>query len=407
MKKHASIVVLAITILVSIQAPVSLADTLRLDRDDTLHGNLIEISDGIVVFRTELAGQLIIPLRRAREITTVLPFEIELADGRALLGRLEYDRAGGHSCSEVGGEDRPVTLADIAVMRPLATKPQGNTPAALHTESTLPLDGTWATGFLQRWGNLNYGAPFAKLTLLHESERFHFHSTAMFEAADEDSFPRLFRLANQWHFQPEQRNRPFLGVSLERDTDAALDLRADMAVGVERRFIAREFHSFEGDVGLNVSSEYYDRESLWRESGPTFDDTLRELQGAILLNQLLNSARGGGSGDSARDFGRFAAFSYYAEEDRRVQEQDLSFRLRLHYRRIFPKGSSIAEELQIFPSLSNPGALRARSESSIQVHLAPRLNLKLNLLVDYDDEPVFSELDQWRTSVGASIVLDF
>ena len=79
----------------------------------------------------------------------------------------------------------------------------------------------------------------------------------------------------------------------------------------------------------------------------------------------------------------------------------------MRYGRPILRNGRLAQDVLVLPSLTDFGDLRATSESALLVPLTSSLKLKLNLRVDFDDEPEFRGIDEWQTSVGASIRWDF
>jgi len=71
------------------------------------------------------------------------------------------------------------------------------------------------------------------------------------------------------------------------------------------------------------------------------------------------------------------------------------------------KESLLSHNLILRPSLTNGGDIRAEFESALTISVSRRLLLRLDLTVDYEHGLVFKELDDWRTSVGASLGVRF
>ena len=86
------------------------------------------------------------------------------------------------------------------------------------------------TGYLTRYGNLDYGAPFARLKLRREGEAYYVFSDAMLELAREGSFPRMYWLDTEWRFLHDGNLKPTAALELERDIDNALNFRGALSL---------------------------------------------------------------------------------------------------------------------------------------------------------------------------------
>ena len=67
------------------------SDLLTLQGGETLTGTLLRIRSGTLVFRTSLEGQMMLPLDRARSLSTVNAFSLKMSDGRMLIGRFSQE----------------------------------------------------------------------------------------------------------------------------------------------------------------------------------------------------------------------------------------------------------------------------------------------------------------------------
>ncbi|MCF6287406.1 MAG: DUF481 domain-containing protein, partial [Candidatus Hydrogenedentes bacterium] len=164
----------------------------------------------------------------------------------------------------------------------------------------------------------------------------------------------LSRSPGQW--------TPFLRLTLGRDVYEALAWRTGLTVGVRHDFSAGDDAEFFGFVGL---AGFY---SHWRgrDTGK-FGYQSRESEGAAALRVPLGMAysqlvRGGGRWDS---------------------------------------------RLTLLPGVSSVSDFRAEAETALTYPLMPRLHLRLDMRVVFEEEPVFDTLDSVDTHLGASIRFDF
>ena len=139
-------------------------------------------------------------------------------------------------------------------------------------------------------------------------------------------------------------------------------------MGVAKNVIESERHTLVAGVGAGVAVERFDVGPLRRDQGLQFHGFWRE-----------------------------------ARKGREELNLNLSFR---YTRMIFKKGT-LEEGIEFRPSLSDLGDLRAYFESALSFPISPRVKLQLDLSIDYDDEVLYRGLDEWQTTVGASIGFKF
>ncbi|HOF39791.1 MAG TPA: DUF481 domain-containing protein [Candidatus Hydrogenedentes bacterium] len=345
-------------------------DVLSLTRGDLVNGTLRDLSDGIVVFDTGLAGQIIVPVTQVRSLSTDSPFFVHLGDGRRLEGRFAGSGVITRIVPENGGEAAVLSLAAVKNIEPAPDKHA----EAASPDTLAPAQFSLETGYLHRWANEDYDAAFARLTLRKQAGTFGLFSENLFELSDDERFPRLFRSSVDWRFPADSSLLPELGIEAERDLDAGLAFRGSLHAGLARAFIDEPGRLFELTGGLNAAFEYYDASELAQSSGSRLRQFVRRL--------------------------------YYADEWQREQNQDINLRLRLRFHQII-RESLLTQTISLHPSLTDFGELRARSESSFRMPLTSQLNFRFDLLFDYDNEPHYEWTDSFRTFIGAGFEWDF
>lgn len=347
------------------------ADVLRLVDGDWLRGQLVEIGDGTVVFRTALAGQMVVPVKQIASLSTDAEWVVTFADGTTETGRLASQEGATRLVSTGKETSRAVDLAQVATATPAAQSEAGSDSEG-ETETVV------GAGVLGRRGTEDYIALYSELKLRREWEDYRFQSRTWIEAADEGEFPRVLRTRADWELLRPGAWRPLLTLEGERDLGQALDFRARGAVGLRVGLYESERQLLEGDIGAGLSFERYDAED-WRR----WDET------------------------PTGPVGRLRASLYYRAIDRSEEETgpDLNLSVR-HLLRVFREGT-LHDELRLYTNLEDLDDWRASYETSFRYPLTDRLNLKLNLRVDYEDEPEFRYLDNWQTSVGAGVELEF
>ena len=308
MKYDAFMVLTILAVFGVLGAESAYGDTLVLGQGDALSGELVEIARRTVVFRTPLAGQLVVPIGEVSLLTTVAPRVFSFADGQVVTGRLAAKDGAIHLIASDGGADRTVDLASIVSATPV--RPDHNELGAdENTDAPALWQGSWEMGMHWRWGTRDYSDPFAKLTLLRQNERYQLLSSAFLEYTDEDDFPRLLRAVAQWKFRPSREVQPHLVIGVERDTDKALDLRANFAVGLGRNLLEDDRQTLEAHAGLDAAFEYYDVAPIWDDDGPSIEACLRQFQKRSVLRDLLS---GGALADDLslqKGFKRWTSFA--------------------------------------------------------------------------------------------------
>lgn len=343
------------------------ADILRLEGGDRLSGSLVEISGGALSFRTKLAGKIFVPLDQVTGLRTTGLVAISLGDDKLLTGRLETSRGQIWMVSPSGEERRLLILSEVTSFAVV--------PAAAEIEEDrAPLAGgatdvSIETGYRWRTGTVDYSGPYTKVELIHRSQKTTFSGKLDTEfVGDQGRIDRFFDAEATVTLERPGAWEPEIVLELERNRDKALDLRADLSVGMAKDFFASETQTFRGSLGAGVSVARFDPGPLRRDEGtpgrPRFHEGPRS-------------------------------------------DKDLNLHLSFRYTRKLFRGAYIEEILVLRPSLTDIGHGRAEFESSVYVPLSPKLKLRIDVLVDYEDRLHFNGLDDWRTSVGAGIRFDF
>lgn len=335
--------------------PIASADTLVLHGGEALSGHLLKIVDGTVTFRTTLSGQMMVAGDVVESLTTEDYLDVSLNGAAPVSGRFVVSDGLERLLLRDGTTSRPVDLMSVTRAARKTEEPQAS------GELQASLD----TGVHWRFGNKDYSDLFARLALSRSTEEGAFRSQFLLERADPDAFPRWLRGEAEWSLGSGETAVPMAAVEVERDTEAAMRFRGSLTLGAAKDLFENESSQLEGSVGVGGTITRYDA------SLP--EDPL-----------LYAPWRGAETRDS----------------------QNLHARLSLRYARAMFRASSFEESVRLYPSLTDLGELRAQAESSWLVPFTPWLNLKLNLLLDYDSDPEF-QLDRLRTTVGASLRWNF
>ena len=340
------------------------ADSLLLKQGDLLHGKLVQIQDDTLVFRTELAGQLIVPVDEVTTLTTDRSLIFELRDGQTLPATL-IEADGQHFLVASKRDTRiPLALADIrkTAALPYDTKPKGpDAPSLLNPE--------WQTsgelGLSGHVGTRDYLAPFAKIALRKEGEQFDFSSYLRLEMEETAELPDHVRAALEWDLHRGRAWYPQVYASAERNLAEGRALRADLGVGIGGVLYDGPAGLLTGGAGIGVGIERTDTDDLVDRGD---------------LDWMRN---------------------------REDSDEDLNLRLQLRYTRDLYAGALWEKRLELYPSLTDLGELRARYETALWVPLTPRLKLKVDASVGYDSDRELRGLQEWESTVGASVSVEF
>jgi hypothetical protein len=346
-------------------ASAAYGDKLVTMNGEALSGTLERIEGGTVVYRAEMAGKMLLPIDEVRSLAVERPALVTLRDGSELRGVPEIAH-GKLVVRHADGAEKSIELIDVATLTP--EKPQAASTMEL-TGNTV-LSSSAETGMLWRSGHRDYTDLFTRLFLHRIGEASDFTSELFVERADASEFPRWLRGDVRWDLDAGKDVYPFISVYAERDTDKALAFRGDLTVSMAGNILDRPGNRLVAEAGIDAETAVFDSDFLERGDGSS--------EGLLWW----------------RDY-------------RKADRQQLNVRLALRYRRDLFNGGELTSGLYFQPSLTDLGRLRARSESALTLPFTPRLSLRLNLMLDYEECLEFSELEQWRTSVGASVLWGF
>lgn len=327
-------------------AGIADADLLVLKDGDVLSGTVVRIRQHILVFRTSLAGQLTAPLDTVETISTDQLLLLTLDDGTLFTGRLKP--AGGVNQVQLleGGDPVRVDLTQIIEAEVI---PKNDAVADSRVDKPdTKLVTELELGAMGRTGNGDGVAPYGGLTLDREGNRTRLHARGLATAGNEDW------LRGEVHLDGNDPGwSPYGRLDLDSDEARALDLRTDIALGI------RYQHQ-------------------WDSGG-----TGEFLGGIALTHENAGAAGGNGTGTH------------------------VNFQLGLRYAQdLFAEGQ-FSSTLLVLPSLSDLDAVRLRSDSSVSYSPTRTLRLRLNVLLDYDSDPLHGDLERFDAGVGAGLSVRF
>lgn len=100
------------------------ADILTLQSGESLSGEFSRIRSGMLVFRTSLQGQMMLPADRVKSLSTDSAFSIQMKDGGTIFGRFGLDQSRQVVLPPDQSPSIPVELRDIQETLPIPAPPQ-------------------------------------------------------------------------------------------------------------------------------------------------------------------------------------------------------------------------------------------------------------------------------------------
>jgi hypothetical protein len=335
------------------------ADTVVLSDGDVLSGDVVRITDGTLVFITSLEGQLMVPMDTLRALGTSKNMVVSMVDESVHYGHIVTNNGQAQMVPLNTGPPQSIELAQILSATPIPSPQQDEVDVASPEVPNRTWNTSAAMGLQYRWGERDYSEAFNRVDVSRRTRRTTFKSEILVGHDDWDHFPSLLRSETELRHTAGDAYQPYAQATAERDINAALELRTDLALGLGKLLKQNEDNYLDGNLGLNFSYENWD-------------------------NGYMDSFR-----------------KTVPREEK--HETGLDLQLGLQYAYTVFGGGVLSEGVVLYPSISQPGDLRARSETAFTVSVSPHLKLRFDLLVDYNNEPVYQHLNQWGTSVGASV----
>ncbi len=344
------------------------ADTITLKDGDRLVGTLVDIRDGTISMRTSLAGKVFVPVDQVQGVTTTGFVIVTLDDRKLLPGHLRHRDGQVYVVHQASAEEQPIDLSHVTGVSTFLSAVEER-PLESDREPVSPTEFSLKTGYRWRSGTEDYSGAFMELEARRVNDNSELSASVDVEYTDDmGAMDRFFGLNLRGRLGDRKGWNPELIFEVERNRDKALDFRGDLSVGVAKNFIESDRQTLEAGAGAGIAVERFDVGPLRRDQGLRFHGFWRE-----------------------------------AKKSREELNLNLSFR----YTRIIFKKGVLEEGIEFRPSLSDLGDLRAYFESALSFPISPRIKLQLDLSIDYDDEVLYRGLDEWQTTVGASIGFKF
>lgn len=240
---------LLVSLFIVSAAPLSVpAATVTLNNGDRLTGELVQLEDNVLRFRSGMFGEIQIPWEHVQALISDEGVRIHLQDGTALEGKLALEPGDTIAIKpESGTPPRKVERQDLAALNP----PVADTSTKY--SGKLDVGGAFNRGNssddqFNIMGEFTARAPANRYSLglvINEGRSFGITTTSN------------QRVVTQYDAFLNDRDFLFGSARAERDELAALDLRASLGAGYGRQFIDRDTRKLSGQVGVNYVRENY------------------------------------------------------------------------------------------------------------------------------------------------------
>jgi len=196
------------------------ADEVRLTNGDRVTGTIAEVRDGKLSMKSEVLGQLSIPMDRVATFSTDAPIEIHLRDGTVV-----RHAVGGGPDGEIrtAGDDRAIALTAVEAVNPKWGRWSGSVSA----------------GALVTRGNTKNESVNVAIETIRRTKRDRLSLGANYlyarqedEAGTSDTTADAWRLRGQYDYFVTKRLYPYARMYVERDRPAEVLLRLIPGAGL-------------------------------------------------------------------------------------------------------------------------------------------------------------------------------
>ncbi len=331
------------------------ADVLVLDSGESLSGSLLRVKEGTLTYKTSLSGQMMVPMDTVKSLATDKNFVVTLGNGETRYGRFSSKESTNVVLPLNGADAEPVDLHALkeAILIPSA-------PAAPSLMGGPLTGGTTASGDLgarYHSGGKDGFSPVLRGELGGRDDKAAW-SVGITGSTDDNNGGLDYLNAEARVKSVGSGFNPYLWGGLDRDTNQALSLRGHLALGMYKAFIPAANNALDAYLGLDFAREQWNPGDI------------------------------GASGGT---------------ENR----SDVALHLGLRYYNLLSRHLTLIGALDLFPDLSDPGGLRATTESSVLFPINERLQLRLDFRLGYDSDPMAGSAPKWSASVGAGVGVNF
>lgn len=224
------------------------AATVTLNNGDRISGELIQLDDNTLSFRSSLIGEVKIPWDHVQELVSDDGVRIQLQDGATVKGKLIVKEGGTVAIQPESG-----TPAKIAQREDLVALNPPVVDRSMRYSGRLDLGGAFNRGNstddqFNIMGELIARSPMHRYTVGLEINEG--RSLGVTTTSNQ-------RLSGQYDTFLNNKDFLFARARAERDELADLDLRASLGGGYGRQFIDSDVMKLSGQVGVNYVRENY------------------------------------------------------------------------------------------------------------------------------------------------------
>ncbi len=339
-------------------APAVLADVVVTAGGESLSGTITRVAEGILVFRTSLKGQMMLPMSEVRSLASAQRWIVTHHDEGVEIGRLVH----GGIVVEGQGEGRAeqVLPLDYATIRSIKNAPPLAATPAPPSETSTRWQQRVSTSLSGYAGSEDGARASLAWAGMRDGLKTRLGLRLRVDGQDEDSVGDY--LAGALNMLPQNPAgwSPYLDLRVERQVDEALQWRTGASVGVRYDFDDDPEQGYFAYVGAGL------QRSQWRgrERHPL---AARESES----HTALGPEAGVGYGQPAWGGGQWDS------------------------------------RLSIQPGSSSGSAFRAQAESTLSYPLSPKLSLRFDVSVAFEEDPVFDTLERFNTRFGAGLEFKF
>ena len=376
------------------------ADTIYLENGDRISGYVTGISNGVVLFQTEYAGEININLHAVDFIDSTQMVVIQRDNGTLFEGTFEI--RDGEQGVQQNGSWYPITLSDISLLVSDTVIDDDTLETETDFESTVEIPKRWSgtveSGLTMRSGNTDTTDYTFSSTLKRAGTRdvLTLNFGAAYGEAQDVINTRRYRGSAKWQFYPRERLFWYGTASGERDDGRRLDYRAVAGIGIGYDIIDSEQRSLSADIGLDYTWEQ------WAAFTPAERDAARISLRNTARNDLFGVVQG--ITNDTFDFnlenirfayGRYRDFRNPLRHFTTRKEDYSNVRIGTDYRQALLRNSTLTDAIVLYGNLEDFGEFRVVNELAFNTPLSEALSLKVSLKSEYDSLASDSGIESW------------
>lgn len=334
------------------------ADVLVTEGGESLSGKISRVADGILVFRTSLRGQLMLPMSEVRSLESPERWIVTHRDESVEIGRLVSGGIVVDGSAKAGGETvLPLVYASIRSLK--------NAPPVTALPGQLPASPPrWHQRVSTSLGAYSGSADGLRSRLAWEGMREGLKTRLGLRLQLDSGEDEIVGdgVNGALHVLPEGPNRwsPYLHLQVDRQLDEALQWRTGVSVGVRYDFDDVPQQGYFAYVGAAL------QRSEWRGE-----------DGAPLARRVTEAHTTAGPEVGVGH--RHAVWGDGRWESR----------------------------FAVRPGSNEASALWASAATTVTYPLSPKLHLRFDVSVAFEEDPVFDTLERFNTRFGAGLEFNF